>query len=226
MLDDIKNNIPKMEKGDCELIYNNLIERQSSKKKISFNSKIIYTFASLVVLLAICIPVGIKLAQPGSGNNVQPEIITPDITDVNQGIVLGDNLANLKYVDSFYEDGKDVLTIYLCDLKIDEVYIKSANSDNKIVDVKMIDYDSSVTLGNSIYTINLENLKDAYINIYFEEGTFENNLIYSEDDKNFNDKDHASQKINVTVIKYMISVFGAYLEYEEVEYGVNFDLIK
>ena len=35
MLDDIKKIIPKMEKSDSEVIYNNLINRKENKKNIN-----------------------------------------------------------------------------------------------------------------------------------------------------------------------------------------------
>ena len=60
MLENIKKIIPEMEKSDSQSFYNNAI-KSKQPVKFSLPKKLVISFASVIILLAICIPVGMNL---------------------------------------------------------------------------------------------------------------------------------------------------------------------
>lgn len=228
MLDDIKKIIPKMEKSDAEFIYKKLNDKKKVKRNF-FSNKFVYAIASFVVLLAICIPVGIKMFDRG-GNAPSPDIWEEgpgvgDITDVEDIVNLGNGVATLEFVDCYHGDSVDVLSILISSIGTQDLYIKSTDINNQIVDVQVKGYDNKVSYQNPAYVIDVKEMRYVYIDVHFMEGTLEKNLVSSEENKNYNDNDHASQKTNVTYLKFMISVFDLSGGYEEVRYVANYDYI-
>lgn len=228
MLDDIKKIIPKMEKSDAEFIYKKLNDKKKEKRNF-FSNKFVYAIASFVVLLAICIPVGIKMFDRG-GNAPSPDIWEEgpgvgDITDVEDIVNLGNGVATLEFVDCYHGDSVDVLSILISSIGTQDLYIKSTDINNQIVDVQVKGYDNKVSYQNPAYVIDVKEMRYVYIDVHFMEGTLEKNLVSSEGNKNYNDNDHASQKTNVTYLKFMISVFDLSGGYEEVRYVANYDYI-
>ena len=230
MLDDIKKIIPKMEKSDSEVIYNNLINRKENKKNINlFRNKMFYAIASFVVLIAIFIPIGINLNDKG-GNTPGPDIWEEgpgvgDITDIEDIVNLGNGVATLEFVDCYHGDSVDVLSVLVSNIGTQDLFIKSTDINNQIVDVQVKGYDDKVVFQNPAFVVDVKDMRYAYIDIHFMEGTLEKNLVSSDDDKNYNDKDHASQKTNVTYLELLISVFDLSGGYEEVRYVANYDYI-
>lgn len=228
MLDDIKKIIPKMEKSDAEFIYKKLNDKKKEKRNF-FSNKFVYAIASFVVLLAICIPVGIKMFDRGE-NAPSPDIWEEgpgvgDITDVEDIVNLGNGVATLEFVDCYHGDSVDVLSILISSIGTQDLYIKSTDINNQIVDVQVKGYDNKVSYQNPAYVIDVKEMRYVYIDVHFMEGTLEKNLVSSEGNKNYNDNDHASQKTNVTYLKFMISVFDLSGGYEEVRYVANYDYI-
>lgn len=230
MLDDIKKIIPKMEKSDSEVIYNNLINRKENKKNINlFRNKMFYAIASFVVLIAIFIPIGIEVFDRG-GNNPAPDIWEEgpgvgDITDVEDIVNLGNGVATLEFVDCYHGDSVDVLSVLVSGIGTQDLYIKSTDINNQIVDVQVKGYEDKVSYQNPAFVIDVKDMRYVYIDIHFMEGTLEKNLVSSDDDKYYDDKDHASQKTKVTYLKLLISVFDLSGGYEEVRYVANYDYI-
>ena len=230
MLDDIKKIIPKMEKSDSEVIYKNLINRKENKKNINlFKNKMFYAIASFIVLIAIFIPIGINLNDKG-GNTPGPDIWEEgpgvgDITDIEDIVNLGNGVATLEFVDCYHGDSVDVLSVLVSNIGTQDLFIKSTDINNQIVDVQVKGYDDKVVFQNPAFVVDVKDMRYAYIDIHFMEGTLEKNLVSSDDDKNYNDKDHASQKTNVTYLELLISVFDLSGGYEEVRYVANYDYI-
>ena len=230
MLDDIKKIIPKMEKSDSEVIYNNLINRKENKKNINlFKNKMFYAIASFIVLIAIFIPIGINLNDKG-GNTPGPDIWEEgpgvgDITDIEDIVNLGNGVATLEFVDCYHGDSVDVLSVLVSNIGTQDLFIKSTDINNQIVDVQVKGYDDKVVFQNPAFVVDVKDMRYAYIDIHFMEGTLEKNLVSSDDDKSYNDKDHASQKTNVTYLELLISVFDLSGGYEEVRYVANYDYI-
>lgn len=206
-----------------------MIRKKKKEKRNFFSNKFVYAIASFVVLLAICIPVGIKMFDRG-GNAPSPDIWEEgpgvgDITDVEDIVNLGNGVATLEFVDCYHGDSVDVLSILISSIGTQDLYIKSTDINNQIVDVQVKGYDNKVSYQNPAYVIDVKEMRYVYIDVHFMEGTLEKNLVSSEGNKNYNDNDHASQKTNVTYLKFMISVFDLSGGYEEVRYVANYDYI-
>lgn len=104
MLDDINKIIPKMEKSDSEVIYNNLVNRKENKKNINlFRNKMFYAIVSFVILIAILIPVGINMFDSDGGIFIidaanDETKITPELTVWSQEYFKNDTVSKEKEI--------------------------------------------------------------------------------------------------------------------------------
>ena len=126
MLDDIKKIIPKMENSDAEFIYKKLNDKKKEKRNF-FSNKFVYAIASFVALLAICIPVGIKMFDRG-GNNPDPDI-WEEGPDIDEGVP-NYNLqgTTIEFYDCYVGEDSDVLVLWFPDITLIDIYIKEASS--------------------------------------------------------------------------------------------------
>lgn len=246
MLDEIKNIIPKMEKSDSVIIYNNIVNKYnkiSKKKKLNLYIKYFVPIATCIVLIAIFVPIG--MLYFGNSVNHDKELGYPnaDIND-NSDAVYGYTLSNgttISIEDCYHDADSDVLTIYIRNSNLNELYIKEYDSNNKIIDVKLrsTHESSSFYPSHSAYTVNIKNKRDVYVDIRFVNGTFEKNLlsssavydietnsstdIPSDDDISANDTKHAHKTLNLTTIKFLCSAIDPSGGYEEISYTTNYD---
>lgn len=237
MLDDIKKIIPKMEKSDAEFIYKKLNDKKKEKRNF-FSNKFVYVIASFVVLLAICIPVGIKMFDRG-GNAPSPDI-WEEGPDIDEGVP-NYNLqgTTIEFYDCYFGEDSDVLVLWFPDITLIDIYIKEADIDNKIINVEIKDDTKTVTFANGVYTVDVQGLEQAYVTIHFEHGTLEGNKIMQDNNEDEEpnvdpipehgvdtDEYHESQTTNITMLTFLCSITSPDGGYEQVTYVKNFDYIN
>ena len=241
MLENIKKIIPEMEKSDSQSFYNNAIKTKETKK-VMLPKKMIISFASIIILLAIIIPVGMDMFD-SYGGGYTPEIIPPGNDGDAEEIYNQYNLQGtiIEFYDCYFGEDSDVLVLYFPDITLWDIYIKEVDIDNKIINVEIKDDTKEVTFANGVYTVDVHGLEQAYISIHFAQGTLEGNKIIQDnnvdDEPNVeadydaehgvdNDEYHESQKTNITMLTFLCSITMPDGGYEQVTYVKNFDYIK
>ena len=143
MLENIKKIIPEMEKSDSQSFYNNAIKTKETKK-ITLPKKMIISFALIVILLAIIIPVGMNMFDSDEGNGTGENNNSYVAGDVNPG---KDKYIATEYFDSFYAFGSGSPSA----LYSSDVLLKS----------NILSDESKDILRQS------ENVEDSFYNVYF-----------------------------------------------------------
>ena len=242
MLENIKKIIPEMGKSDSQSFYNNAI-RTKETKKIILPKKMIISFASIVILLAIIIPVGMNMFDSHGGGNHTPEIVPPgndgDMSEEVPNYILQG--TTIEFYDCYFGEDSDVLVLYFPDITLWDIYIKEVDIDNKIINVEIKDDTKEVTFNNGVYTVDVHGLEQAYISIHFAQGTLEGNKIMQDDNVDDEpnvdvdsipehgvdtDEYHESQSTNITMLTFLCSITMPDGGYEQVTYVKNFDYIK
>ena len=241
MLENIKKIIPEMEKSDSQSFYNNAIKCKQPVK-FSFPKKLVISFASVIILLAICIPVGMNMFD-SYGGGYTPEIIPPGNDGDAEEIYNQYNLQGtiIEFYDCYFGEDSDVLVLYFPDITLIDIYIKEVDIDNKIINVEIKDDTKEVTFVNGVYTVDVHGLEQAYISIHFAPGTLEGNKIIQDDNVDDEpnveadsdaehgvdtDEYHESQTTNITMLTFLCSITMPDGGYEQVTYVKNFDYIK
>lgn len=243
MLEDIKKLIPEMDNNDKNIIYNGLLERNKSKSVKTFNcfkNKFAVALTSFVVLLAVLIPVGFNLFNQGR-NNPQPDL-GEEGPDIDAEIPYYNlNGTQIEFFDCYFGNNSDILILYFPDITLHEIYIKELDVENKIINVEITNDNKKVTFSNSVYTVDLYGLKEAYITIHFEKGTLEKNIVTKDneivddelnvdypidEDVPANDEEHVNQKTNVTTLTFLCSNILPDSGYEKITYSKNYDYIN
>ena len=242
MLENIKKIIPEMEKSDSQSFYNNAIKTKETKK-ISLPKKMIISFASIIILLAIIIPVGMNMFDYHGGGNHTPEIVPPGNDGDMSEEVPNYNLqgTTIEFYDCYFGEDSDVLVLYFPDITLWDIYIKEVDIDNKIINVEIKDDTKEVTFNNGVYTVDVHGLEQAYILIHFAQGTLEGNKIMQDDNVDDEpnvdvdsvpehgvdtDEYHESQSTNITMLTFLCSITMPDGGYEQVTYVKDFDYIK
>ena len=240
MLENIKKIIPEMEKSDSQSFYNNAVKSQQ-QVKFSLPKKLVISFASVIILLAICIPVGINMFDSHGGHT--PEIIPPGNDGDMSEEVPNYNLqgTTIEFYDCYFGEDSDVLVLYFPDITLIDIYIKEVDIDNKIINVEIKDETKQVTFANGVYTVDVHGLEQAYVSIHFAPGTLEGNKITQDnnvdDEPNVEadsdaehgvdtDEYHESQTTNITMLTFLCSITMPDGGYEQVTYIKNFDYIN
>lgn len=93
-LSELKNDIPNIDIKDFKSGVHKKYNNKKSTKTVYFPK---IAFVSLVVLLAVCIPIGIKVAQLGSGNDGQlPEETTILVDSYSGQKIMPSTIFNIK----------------------------------------------------------------------------------------------------------------------------------
>lgn len=234
MLEKINNEVPILNEQDKMKVYNYIVNKREEKRNIFFNKKFSYSFFSILLLVFIFTFTIIKIYN-NDGNKPKPPYFPDgvDIDNTNEIISIGNGVLSLEFYDCYRESTFDVLTLYVADIATDTIFIKSFNNDLKIIDIIVEDYDNIVTFNKEVYAINLKDLNYVYIDIYFESGTFEKNLIIKENnnEKNVSSNgevidDVATEQLELTLIKFYISPLDESVGFEEVEWAINYENIN
>ena len=227
--------------GDINEDYVNDARKDSKKKVRSIWVKV----GALAACL--CLVVGLATIFPWNGNGGphQPEIVPPD--NDNQDVIPGYNIqgVSIEFYDCYIGEQSDVLVIYFPDITLEEIYIKEVDIDNKIIDVKVRNDSKEITFKNEVYTVDVDELETAYVEIHFAPGTLEGNKIIQdnpvddepnvdldplpEDDAEHGvdtDEYHESQTTNITMLTFLCSITTPDGGYEQITYVKNFDYIN
>ena len=159
--------------GDINEDYVNEARKDSKKKVRSIWIKV----GALAACL--CLVVGLATIFPWNGNEGphKPEIVPPD-DDMQEGIpgysIQG---VTIEFYDCYIGEQSDVLVLYFPDITLIDIYIKEVNIDNKIIDVEIRNDAKEVTFENGVYTVDVDGLESAYVEIHFAPGTLEGNKI-------------------------------------------------
>lgn len=233
MLEKINNEVPILNEQDKIKVYNYIISKKEEKRNIFLNKKFSYSFFSILLVFILAFTI-IKIYD-NDGNKPKPPYFpdSVDIDNTNELISIGNGLLSLEFYDCYRESTFDVLTLYVADIATDTIFIKSFNSDLKITDIRVKDYDNIITFNKEVYAINSKDLNYIYLDIYFESGTFEKNLIINESDneKNVSSNgevidDVATSKSELTLIKFYISPLDESVGFEEVVWAINYENIN
>ena len=227
--------------GDINEDYVNEARKDSKKKVRSIWMKV----GALVACL--CLVVGLATIFPWNGNegSHKPEIVPPD-NDMQEGIpgysIQG---VTIEFYDCYIGEQSDVLVLYFPDITLVDIYIKEVDIDNKIIDVEIRNDTKEVTFENDVYTVDVDGLESAYVEIHFAPGTLEGNKIIQdnpvddepnvdlvplpEDDAEHgvdSDEYHESQTTNITMLTFLCSITMPDGGYEQITYVKNFDYIN
>lgn len=174
----------------------------------------------------LCLVVGLATIFPWNGNEGphQPEIVPPD--NDNQDVIPGYNIqgVSIEFYDCYIGEQSDVLVLYFPDITLEEIYIKEVDIDNKIIDVEIRNDTKEVTFENGVYTVDVDELETAYVEIHFAPGTLEGNKIIQ--DNPVDDEYHESQTTNITMLTFLCSITMPDGGYEQITYVKNFDYIN
>ena len=240
MLENIKKIIPKMEKSDSQSFYNNAV-KSKQQVKFSLPKKLVISLTSVIILLAICIPVGMNMFDSHGGHT--PEIIPPGNDGDMSEEVPNYNLqgTTIEFYDCYFGEDSDVLVLYFPNITLIDIYIKEVDINNKIINVEIKDETKQVTFANGVYTVDVDGLEQAYVSIHFAPGTLEGNKITQDnnvdDEPNVEadsdaehgvdtDEYHESQTTNITMLTFLCSITMPDGGYEQVTYIKNFDYIN
>ena len=227
--------------GDINEDYVNDARKDSKKKVRSIWVKV----GALAACL--CLVVGLATIFPWNGNGGphQPEIVPPD--NDNQDVIPGYNIqgVSIEFYDCYIGEQSDVLVLYFPDITLIDIYIKEVDIDNKIIDVEIRNDTKEVTFENGVYTVDVDGLETAYVEIHFAPGTLEGNKIIQdtpvddepsvdvdplpEDDAEHGvdtDEYHESQTTNITMLTFLCSITTPDGGYEQITYVKNFDYIN
>lgn len=227
--------------GDINEDYINEAHKDSKKKVRSIWVKV------GALAACVCLVVGMATMLPRNGNEGphQPEIVPPD--NDNQDVIPGYNIqgVSIEFYDCYIGEQSDVLVLYFPDITLIDIYIKEVDIDNKIIDVEIRNDTKEVTFENGVYTVDVDELETAYVEIHFAPGTLEGNKIIQdtpvddepsvdvdpvpEDDAEHGvdtDEYHESQTTNITMLTFLCSITTPDGGYEQITYVKNFDYIN
>lgn len=224
MLDEIKRIIPKMEENDKEVIYHNILSKSEEKKSLDiFKSKFFYAFASLIIVVLIVpviyiISIGGKgiLDKNNSNQNEGTEGNTPGDNfptedSENQVISVGNGAVYITHSICSIEKESDILLIKISNINATKLYIKEFDENNSIIDVIVKENENLVSYENSLYEIQIKDLKNLEIEIHYKKQTFENNKIG-----------------NSVYLKYFVSIsdsLGNICNYQMNEFVIEYNYI-